>query len=120
MEPGSPTPVVEETQQTTPVGMDIDMSEVGQSQQTQDVGNPSRSENPEESPRVNGTVPNQAEMAAPERSHTVTPEQPQEGIVEDVTGRAEVYAEERTMEVGTLSHPPQQKGKQPVAISPCR
>jgi hypothetical protein len=30
MEPGSPTPVVEETQQTTPVGMDIDMPEVGQ------------------------------------------------------------------------------------------
>jgi hypothetical protein len=26
MAPGSPTPVVEETQQTTPVGMDIDMS----------------------------------------------------------------------------------------------
>jgi hypothetical protein len=32
MEPGSPTPVVEETQQTTTVGMDIDMPEVGQSQ----------------------------------------------------------------------------------------
>jgi hypothetical protein len=85
MEPGSPTPVVEETQQTTTVGMDIDMSEVGQSQQAKDAGNPSCPENPEEAPRVNGMVPNQTEVVAPERSHTTTSEQPQEGIVEDVT-----------------------------------
>jgi hypothetical protein len=32
MEPASPTPVVEETQQTTLVGMDIDMPEMGQGQ----------------------------------------------------------------------------------------
>jgi hypothetical protein len=51
--------VVEETQQTTTVGMDIDMPEVGQSQQAKDAGNPSHPENPEEAPRVNGTVPNQ-------------------------------------------------------------
>jgi len=103
MTPGSPTPVVEEIQQTTPVGMDIDMSGVGQSQQTQDTRNPSRSEHPEEAPRVNGTIPNQAETTVPERSHTTTPEQPQEGTVEDVIGRAEEYAEERTREAGTLS-----------------
>jgi hypothetical protein len=65
-------------------------------------------------------VPNQAEMTTPERSHTTTPEQPQEGIVEDVTGRAEEYAEERTMEAGTSSQPPQWKGKKPVARSPRR
>jgi hypothetical protein len=120
MEPGSPTPVVEETQQTTTVGMDIDMPEVGQSQQAKDAGNPSCPENPEEAPRVNGMVPNQTEVVAPERSHTTTPEQQQEGIVEDVTGRAEAYTEERTMEAGTLSQPPQWKGKQPVARSPRR
>jgi hypothetical protein len=106
MEPGSPTPVVEETQQTTPVGMDIDMLEVVQSQQTQDAGNPSCSKNPEEAPRVNGTVPNQIETTSPERSHTTTSKQPQEGIVEEVTRREEAYAEERTMEVGTLIQPP--------------
>jgi hypothetical protein len=38
--------------------MDIDMPEVGQSQQNKDVGNPSHPENPEEAPRVNGTVLN--------------------------------------------------------------
>jgi hypothetical protein len=48
------------------------------------------------------------------------PEQPQEGIVEDVTSRAEAYVEERTMEVGTSIQPPQWKGKQPVVRSSCR
>jgi len=38
--------------------MDIDMSEVGQSQQDKDAINPLHPENPEEAPRVNGTVPN--------------------------------------------------------------
>jgi hypothetical protein len=76
MAPGSPTPLVEETQQTTPVGMDIDMSEVGQIQQTRDTGNPSCSEIPEEALRVNGTVSNQIETVVPERSHTTTSEQP--------------------------------------------
>jgi hypothetical protein len=42
-------------------------------------------------------------MATPERSHIAVSKQPQEGIVEDVTGRAKEYAEERTMEVGTSS-----------------
>jgi hypothetical protein len=55
-----------------------------------------------------------------ERSHTKVSEKQQEGIVEDVTSRPEAYTEERTMEVGTSSHPPQQKGKKPIAISPCR
>jgi hypothetical protein len=36
------------------MGMDIDMPKVGQSQQTQDTGNPSLFESPEEAPRVNG------------------------------------------------------------------
>jgi hypothetical protein len=56
-------------------------------------------------------------MTTLERSHTTTPEQPQEGTVEDVTGRAEEYAEDKTMEAGTLSQPPQRKGKQPVPRS---
>jgi hypothetical protein len=70
----SPNPVVEKTQQTALVGMDIDMPELGQNQQTQDIGNPSRSKNPEEALTVNRTVPNQAEMVAPERSHTTMQE----------------------------------------------
>jgi hypothetical protein len=39
MTPGSPTPIMEETQQTTPVGMDIDVPEGGQGQQDEDAGN---------------------------------------------------------------------------------
>jgi hypothetical protein len=54
MTPGSPTPIVEETQQTTPVGMDIDVPEEGQGQQAEDTGNQVHPENPEEAPRVNG------------------------------------------------------------------
>jgi hypothetical protein len=50
----------------------------------------------------------------PEILHTTTPEQPHAGIVEDFTSRLDEYAEDRTMEAGTLSHPPQQKGKQAV------
>jgi hypothetical protein len=98
MEPESPTPVVEETQQTTVVGMNIDIPEVGQIQQTQDTHNPSCPEKPEDAPRVNGTVPNQIEVTMPERSHTIMLEQKHERIVEDVTGRREAYTEERTME----------------------
>jgi hypothetical protein len=74
MEPGSPTAVVEETQQTTTVGMDINILKGGQNQQVEDVGNPSCLENPEEAPRVNGTVPNQTKSFVPERSHTTTSE----------------------------------------------
>jgi hypothetical protein len=47
--------------------MDIDMLEVGHSQQTQDVGNHFLSEIPKEPLRVNGMVPNQTEMTTPER-----------------------------------------------------
>jgi hypothetical protein len=94
MTPGSPTPIVEETQQTTPVGMDMDVPEGGQGQQAEDADNHSHSGNPEECPRVNGMVPNQEEMTAPERLHTTMLEQPQEGTVEDVTDRPDEYAEE--------------------------
>jgi hypothetical protein len=58
MEPTSPTPVVEETQQTIAVGMDVDMPEVGQRKQAKDRGNPSCPGNPEEAPMFNGTIPN--------------------------------------------------------------
>jgi hypothetical protein len=51
------------------------------------------------------------------RSHTTEPEKQKEGIVEDVTSRPYTYADERTMEVGISSQPPQQKGKQPIARS---
>jgi hypothetical protein len=39
-------------------------------------------------------------------------EQPQEGVVEDVTGGPEEYVEERTMEDGTSSQPPSQPPQQ--------
>jgi hypothetical protein len=68
-------------------------------------------ESPEEGPRVNGMIPNQAKMVVPEIPQTTTMEQPQEGTVEDVTNWAEEYAKERKMEVGTSSQPPQRKGK---------
>jgi hypothetical protein len=54
-----------------------------------------------------GRTPNQEESTVPEESHTTMSEQPQEGAVEDVIGRQEEYAEEKTMEAGTLSQPPQ-------------
>jgi hypothetical protein len=97
--------------------MDIDMPEMGQSQQAKDIGNPSCPEHTEEALRVNGTVPNQKEATALGRSHTTALEQQHEGIVEDVTGRSEAYADDRTMEGGTSSQPPQRKGKQPIARS---
>jgi hypothetical protein len=57
--------MVEETQQTITLGMDIDMSEVGQTQEAKDAGNPSHLENLEEASRVNGMVPNQTEVVTP-------------------------------------------------------
>jgi hypothetical protein len=56
----------------------------------------------------------------PGRSHTSTTEQQHEGIVEYVTSQREAYTKERTLEDGTSSQPPQWKGNQPVARSPCR
>jgi hypothetical protein len=101
------------------VGMDIDIPEGGQNQQSKDIGNPSHPENPEEAPRVNGMVPNQTKATVPERSHTIVPKQQQEGTIEDFTGRTEAYTEEGKMEAGTSSQPPHQKGKKPIARSPC-
>jgi hypothetical protein len=106
MELGIPTPVVEETQQTTIVGMDIDMLEVGKNQQDKDAKNTSHPKNPEEALRVNGMVPNQIKSISLERSHTSTLEQQHEGIVEDVTDRPKKYIEVRTMEARNLIHPP--------------
>jgi hypothetical protein len=65
MTPTSPTPVVEETQQTTPLGMDMDRSDGGQGQQAECTGNHSYPKNPEETSRVNGTIPNKAETTTP-------------------------------------------------------
>jgi hypothetical protein len=48
------------------------------------------------------------------------PEQPQEGTMEDDTGRLDKYAEERRMEGGTSSQPPKRKGKKAVPRSPRR
>jgi hypothetical protein len=39
VEPASPTPMEEEAQPTTVVGMDLDMQETRQGQQVEDVGN---------------------------------------------------------------------------------
>jgi hypothetical protein len=94
MTPGSPTPIVEETQQTAPVGMDIDVPKGGQGQQAEDASKNSHLKKPEEALRVNGTVPNQEETTASERSHTTMSEQPQEGTVEDVTDQVDEYVEE--------------------------
>jgi hypothetical protein len=55
--PGSPTPIVEETQQTTPIGMDIDTSKEGKGQQDEDASNQVHPKNPQEAPRVNGMAP---------------------------------------------------------------
>jgi hypothetical protein len=84
--PASPTPIVEESQQKTLVGMDLDVPEQGQGQQDENAGNQVHLENPKEASRVNGIAPNQAEMTVPKRSQTTTPEQPKEGTMEDVTG----------------------------------
>jgi hypothetical protein len=45
------------------------MMEVGQSHQAKDACNPLHPENPEEAPRVNGTVPNHTEVVVLE-GHT--------------------------------------------------
>jgi len=103
MTPEIHTPIMEETQQTTPVGMDMDVPEGGQGQQVEDAGNHSHFRNPKEGPRVNGMVLNQEEMT--------TPKKPQKGTVEDVTSRTDEYVEEKTMEARTSSQPPHRKGK---------
>jgi hypothetical protein len=55
---GSPTLIVEETQHTTPVGMDMDVPKGVQGQQDEDAYNNLHLRNPEEGPRVNGMVLN--------------------------------------------------------------
>jgi hypothetical protein len=86
--------MVEETQQTTPVGMDIDRPEEGQADRMRMQASQVQPENPEEAPRVNGMTPNQEEVTEPEESQTTVSEHPQEGAVEDVTSRPEQYVEE--------------------------
>jgi hypothetical protein len=76
MTPRSPAPIVEETQQTIPMGMDKDVPEGVQIQQDEDSRNNLHPRNLEQGPRVNRTVLNQKEMTTPERSHTTTLEQP--------------------------------------------
>ena len=61
---------MEETHQTTPVGMHIDVIEGGQGQQVEDTGNHSHPENPKEAPKFNGITLNQVEMTTPKSSHT--------------------------------------------------
>jgi hypothetical protein len=58
MTPGSPTLVMEETQQSTPIDMDIDVPKGGQGQQDEDTGNHSHPGNLEEGLIVNGMVLN--------------------------------------------------------------
>jgi hypothetical protein len=69
--------------------MDNDMSKEGKGRTNEDVGRQVKPENPIESPRVNGTAPNQEEMAISEESQKTTSEQPQEKEVDDVTGQLE-------------------------------
>jgi len=70
---GSPTPIVEETQQTIPMDIDMDVPEGVQGQQDENSRNHSHPGNTKQGPRVNRMVPNQEEMTVPERSHTTTP-----------------------------------------------
>jgi hypothetical protein len=83
--PGIPTLVVEETQQKTPVGMDIERPEEGKGQQNEDAGSQVQSKNPEEALRVNGTTPNQEAAVEPKESQTTMSKHPQKGEMEDVT-----------------------------------
>jgi hypothetical protein len=64
--------------------MDIDRPEEGQGRHNEDASSPAQLKYPEESPRVNGMVPNQDEATEPEESQTTVSEHPQEGAVEDV------------------------------------
>ena len=56
--PVNPTPILEETQQTTPTSMDMDMPEEGQGRHNKGIGSQAQPRNPEEGPRDNGKVPN--------------------------------------------------------------
>jgi len=47
-------------------------------------------------------------------------EKKQGGIVEYATDRPEDYTGEIKMQDGTLTHPPQRKGKYPITRSPCQ
>jgi hypothetical protein len=74
--PRIPTLVVEETQQTTHVGMDIDRPKEGQGRQNEDASSQAQPENPEEALRVNGTAPNQEEVVEPDESQIIMLEHP--------------------------------------------
>jgi hypothetical protein len=64
--PMNPTPVVEETQLTTPEGMNMNIPTEEQGQQNEGIGNQVQLENPEEALRVNGTALKQAEAIKPD------------------------------------------------------
>jgi hypothetical protein len=118
--PVNPTPMVEETQQPTPEGMNVDMPAEAQEQQNQDAETLKevQPENTEAAPRVNGMMMNQEATVEPDESQTTVSDHPPEGTVEDVTGWPEWYSEVQTMEAGTSSQPLPKKDKQQVPRSP--
>jgi hypothetical protein len=67
--PGSPTLMVEETQQTTPVGMDIDRPEEGQGRQNEDASSQVQPENPEEAPESQWDDSKSGRSRPSQRSH---------------------------------------------------
>jgi hypothetical protein len=118
--PMNPIPMVEETQQPTPEGMNVDMPAEEQEQQNQGTGTlkEAQPENPEAALRVNGTTTNQEATVEPDESQTTVSDHPPEGTVEDVMGWPEWFFEVRPMEAGTSSQPLPKKDKQQVPRSP--
>jgi hypothetical protein len=109
--PVNPTPIVEETQQPAPEGMNIDRPTEVQEQQNQDAETLKevQPENTEAALKVNGTMMNQEATVEPDESQTTISDHPLEGTVEDVTGWPEWYSEEQPEAAGTSSQPPPPK-----------
>jgi hypothetical protein len=97
---------VEETQETTISGMNVDTLIEEQGRQNEGMSSQAKPVNPEEAPRVNGTTTNKEALVELDEYHTTVSDHPQEGAVEDVMVWSKKYAKERPMEVGTSSHPP--------------
>jgi hypothetical protein len=102
------TTIVEETQQLTPEGTNIDRPTEVQAQQNQDAEtlNEAQLENIEAAPKVNGMVTNHETEIEPDESQITVSDHPPKETVEDITSCPEWYSETQPGAIGTSHQPP--------------
>jgi hypothetical protein len=115
----SPTLVEEESQAPTMVGMEIDLHDSAQGHQTNDTGNIHQYARAKESQSTNGYATKKTEATTPRPKPKTRSVQQQEELVEHITGKPSLGAEDRQAEVGTSNTLVRRKGKHPMAQSSC-